>query len=306
MLKDVVQVILRNQGTQGYETIYSSTDVEIETELLHLLLPRAVTNKKNPNYFFKYPINKDFTLIKLVQDDGLDPYKRYKAKVILFIVPNDDYESVGGLEYFASPLWLQTITTEINYPLDYEKDFEKLPENESFDRGKFTTLFHELLLDKLLLYQQVILILDETENFDQNRVFLLQSLAFIDNKLPSFFRSQISIKSLANKVNYDLANCIVLQGNEEQLEISEETFILHYPLLQSEKDYEIETGELPSKMLRSKSYEELESIGATLLRSKIVQKEELVPQDSYNKLTHRFGIRDKNLFNRLFRNFNFR
>ena len=302
MIEDeVIQVILRNQGSQGYETIYSSKDVEIDTDLLPYLLPRAKTNKKNPNYYFKYPINKDLTLIKLVQDDGVDAYNRFKAKVILFIVPNDVYESVGGLTYFASPLWLETIPMDTNKPLDYETDFESRDDIKQKYRDEFTTSFHEFLLDKLLLYNNVIISLTDTEEYEKQRFFILRSLAYLDYKLPAFFRNQITIKTLANSPETNLANCILINDVKDIPELPQGTILLNYPTMKDQKDLIPRTGSLPRKILEIETAEEREVLTRILIDSKAVAKEELVPSAEYSQLATRFGIKDKHIFNRLFK-----
>ena len=47
MFDDIIQLILRNTGSQGYETLYSSSDIEIENDLLPYLLPRSKTTASN-------------------------------------------------------------------------------------------------------------------------------------------------------------------------------------------------------------------------------------------------------------------
>ncbi len=268
MFEEVMQVILRNQGDKGYETVYSSTDVEIETELLHLLLPRTKTNNLNPNYYFKYPINNEYTLVKLVQDDGVDNYNRFKAKVILFIVPNNIYESVGGLLYFASPLWLHTLKMDHNKPLDYEKDFEDYNNIQARFEKTFTSKFHEFLLDKLLLNENVIISFTQTTDYEERRLFLLQSLAYIDSHLPSFFRNQISIKTFANKIDTDLASCLVVNNVHEIIESNQSSFVINYPAILEQDELVIRTRELPKKMLQSQTQEDLESLGRVLMNPK--------------------------------------
>ena len=305
MFEEVVQVILRNQGDKGYETVYSSTDIEIETELLHLLLPRTKTNEINPNYYFKYPINNEYTLVKLVQDDGVDKYNRFKAKVILFIVPNKIYESVGGLLYFASPLWLHTLKNENNEPLDYRNDFENYTDIQLRFEEKFSLKFHEFLLDKLLLYENVILSFTQTKDYEKNRLYLLQSLAYIDSKLPSFFRNQISIKTFANKLNKDLANCLIINNIQEVVETDITSFVINYPSILKQDELIIKTRDLPKKMLHSRSQEDLESIGRILMNPKAA-RDDILSAGIYNRFSKRFGIKDTNFFNRLFKNSIFR
>lgn len=305
MFEEVMQVILRNQGDQGYETVYSSTDVEIGTELLSLLLPRSKTNALNPNYFFKYPIDNEFTLVKLIQDDGVDKYDRFKAKVILFIVPNTVYEKVGGLLYFASPLWLHTIHADNNIPLNYKSDFEDYVEIQTRFEEKNTSKFHEFLLDKLLLYENVVLALAHTNDYEQNRIFLLQSLAYIDSKLPSFFRNQISFKSFANKVNFDLANCLLVNTLPETAELNQSTFVVNFPDILGQ-ELEVKTRELPKKMLHSQSQEDIESMGRLLMNPKTVSRDDILSSGIYNRFSKRFGIKDASLFNKLFKKSIFR
>jgi hypothetical protein len=305
MLEEVTQVILRNRGSSGYETIYSSTDVEIETELLPYILPRSKTTPNYPNYYFKYPINQDSTLVKLVQDDGVDQYNRFKAKVILFIIPNDIYEKINGLLFFASPIWLQTISLDDNSPLDFHKDFDVTNSAQLDVIKKVNTSFLAFILDKLLLYDNFLIVLDKKGTLEADRIFMMKILAYLDSKLPSFLRNQISIKSLANK-NYSQANCTILQEYDKNLDLNEKSYVYSFTNKILNKEFNFPASNLAKKILTSKSQEELSVISRTLFNQKAVLRENLITTEEYSLLASRFNIKDSKILSRFFKNFNLR
>lgn len=305
MPDDLIQLVLRNRGTQGYETLYSSSDVEIEDELLPYLLPRSKTSVSFPNYYFKYPVNHDVTLVKLVQDDGVDNYNRFKAKVLLFLIPNSIYEEKAGLLYFASPLWLNTISLEKDDPLDYSKDFDTNLKIKTLFESEVNKSYLAFLLDKILFYNNVLIKIEDKSNLEQDRIFLLQALAYLDSKLPSFFRNQISIKTLTNK-NYELANCVILDNNEENITSKEGLYNLSYSNKVLKADLEFESSELAKTILSSKTLDEKETISRSIFNSRTLLKEELVTNEQYNKLVKRFNVKDKKTLSRLFRSLSLR
>ena len=302
MFEDVVQLVLRNTGSQGYETIYSSSNVEIDNDLLPYILPRSKTSVDYSNYFFKLPINQDFTLVKLVQDDGVDAYNRFKAKVILFIIPNQIYEKVGGLLFFASPLWKKTIKMDTNEPLSYETDFSSQEEIEK-NTAQYNNIYNECLLDKLLLYNNLYVKIPLTNGINEKRIALMKSLAYLDLKLPTFFRNQVSFKTLAHKMNGDLANCLVLYDyKDEEIIDNQKSYTVEY--LEKKKDeLPIEGGTLAKKILDCKTIPEREAITKLLSDSKTIQKEEIMPGVKYNQLIQRYGMKDSKFIDRFFKNF---
>ena len=274
MLDEVIQLVLRNRGSQGYETLYSSSEVEIDEELLPYLLPRSKTSSSYPNYYFKYPINNDLTLVKLVQNDGVDNYNRFKAKVVLFIIPKSTYDQKGGLLFFASPLWLKTISLDNDEPLDYSKDFDNnLLVKTTFEQN-MNSSYLAFLLDKLLFYNNVLIKIEDKKDFEKSRVFLLQALAYIDNKLPSFLQNQISIKTLANK-NLNLANCLLLDNTEKNIVPDENSYILSFKNKVMQKDIKYESSKLAKNIISNKTKEENEAIGSTIYNSRAILKEDL-------------------------------
>lgn len=303
MAEEIIQVILRNTGSQGYETIYSSSNVEIDTELLPYILPRSKTNSRIDSYYFKLPVNKDVTLVKLVQDDGKDQYNRFKAIVYLFLIPNEVYDTEGGLIYFASPLWLQTIKKDSNKPLNYETDFKKKDEFLIKFEGSFNRKFQEYLLDKLLLYENVIIAVTNDglrENDTDERYLLYQILAYIDYKLPLLCRNQLTIKSLASKLDLSLANCMIIDKDNIAIQSDDKTFVINYPFSE-EESLVFESGLLPKKILDCETIEEREMLGKSILDKEIVRQNWISTQ-KYNQLAERFGIKDKSIFFRLFKN----
>ena len=305
MFEDVIQLILRNTGSQGYETLYSSSDVEVDNELLPYLLPRSRTSTNYPSYYFKYPINHDFTLVKLVQDDGLDAYNRFKAKVVLFIVPREIYEEKNGLLFFASPLWLNTISLEKNEPLDYTKDFDFEQKIKNEFEKRINPSFLAFLLDKMLFYNNLVLMIDDKNNLENDRIFLMQALAYLDNKLPLFMRNQITIKTLTNK-NYSIANCILLDHAEKNFALGDDYYLLTFDNTLLRKDFTFETSKLAKTILASEKKEGKELISKALFNSKAILKDELVTNDEYTKLLNRFKVKDTNIWKRFFKNFGLR
>ena len=305
MFEEVIQLILRNTGSQGYETLFSSSDVEVDNELLPYLLPRSKTSSNYPSYYFKYPINHDFTLVKLVQDDGLDKYNRFKAKVVLFIIPREIYEEKNGLLFFASPLWLNTISLERNDPLDYTKDFDSEGKTKIKFEKRVNTSFLAFLLDKMLFYNNLVLMIDDKNNLENDRIFLMQALAYLDNKLPLFMRNQMTIKTLTNK-NYSIANCLLLDHTDNTLELGEDYYLLSFNKNVLQKDFTSETSKLAKTILASEKNEGKELINKTLFNSKAILKDDLVTNDEYTKLLNRFKIKDTNIWKRFFKNFGLR
>ena len=305
MFEEVIQLVLRNRGSQGYETLYSSTDVEIENELLPYLLPRSKTSPSYPNYFFKYPINHDSTLVKLVQDDGVDNYNRFKAKVILFIIPNTIYSQNNGLLFFASPLWLNTISLKKNDPLDYSKDFDKNFRIKTNLERTVNTSFLTFLLDKMLFYENLLIMIEDNNNIERDRIFLNQIIAYLDNKLPSILRNQITIKTLTNK-DYTLANCLLLDHYDNNISLGENYYIYSFSNVVLQKDFVFESSNLAKTIMASKTEDEKELIGRSLFNSKTLLKEELVTGDEYSKLVNRFNVKNTKIIYRFFRNLGLR
>lgn len=305
MFEDVVQLVLRNPGSQGYETIYSSTEVEIDNELLPFLLPRSKTSPSFPNYYFKYPINHDFTLIKLVQDDGVDNYNRFKAKVHLFLVPKHVYEQVNGLLFFASPLWLNTISMDMNYPLNYAKDFDIANEVKKKFETSVSKAFLTFLLDKMLFYEHLIIMLEDRDNY-QDRIFIMQTLAYLDSKIPSFMRNQITIKTLTNKNNFDIANCLLLDHYDSDLPVADNSFVFPFSSKILDKVSELVSSKLANAIMSIENEEEKESIGRDIFNSKKLVKDELVTNEEFHKLAKRFNIKDTKILTKFFRNFGLR
>ena len=301
MFEEVIQLVLRNRGSQGYETLYSSSEVEIDNDLLPYLLPRSKTSPSFPNYFFKYPINSDSTLVKLVQDDGVDPYNRFKAKVILFIIPNTIYSKNNGLLFFASPLWLNTISLEKDGPLDYLRDFDVSFQIKEDLEKTVNQSFLAFLLDKMLFYENLLLMIEDTNTIEQDRIFLNQLIAYLDHKLPSLMRNQITIKTLTNK-NFTLANCLLLDHYDKDLSLGENYYVLPISKKLLEKDSAFETSKLAKSLLAIKTEEERELIGRSLLNGKTLLKEELVTSNEYTKLVNRFNFKNAKLIYRFFRN----
>ena len=241
----------------------------------------------------------------MVQDDGFDEYDRFKAKVVLFIVPQVLYEQYNGLLFFASPLWLQSITLDKNTPLDYSRDFD-IAQNvkKDFDE-RINKSFLAFLLDKMLFYSHLILMIDETPDLEKDRIFLMQAVAYIDSKLPVFLRNQITIKSLTNK-DYSIANCLLLDHFTTDLALGDDYYVLSFSNKVLDKEFNFDSSKLARAIISTKTSQEKERISRSLFNPKALLKDDLLTSEQYAKLMNRFEIKDSKLWHRFFRNFSLR
>ena len=159
------------------------------------------------------------------------------------------------------------------------------------------------MLDKLLLYNNLYVKIPLANGINEKRIALMKSLAYLDLKLPTFFRNQVSFKTLAHKMNGDLANCLVLYDyKDEEIIDNQKSYTVEY--LEKKKDeLPIEGGTLAKKILDCKTIPEREAITKLLSDSKTIQKEEIMPGVKYNQLIQRYGMKDSKFIDRFFKNF---
>ena len=191
---------------------------------------------------------------------------------------------------------------DTNEPLSYETDFSSQEEIEK-NTAQYNNIYNECLLDKLLLYNNLYVKIPLANGINEKRIALMKSLAYLDLKLPTFFRNQVSFKTLAHKMNGDLANCLVLYDyKDEEIIDNQKSYTVEY--LEKKKDeLPIEGGTLAKKILDCKTIPEREAITKLLSDSKTIQKEEIMPGVKYNQLIQRYGMKDSKFIDRFFKNF---
>jgi hypothetical protein len=296
------QYIVRNYEQKGYETVYSSTGKELPEYLLPLILPKFSIEKKE-SYYFKFPLKEDKTLVKLVVGDGIDNFGRNKAKIIILIIPNNLYEENFGLLYYANPIWKKRIPLKGDRRLS-NRHFTKITPSSittMIKRGTLNSKLNEYLLEKILLYEHVIITLQEKS--EKNLFFLNKTLAYLDYCIPKYFRNKLSIKTACDKKNYNFANCsILLDDTLSEDEINENEVIINFSdnFLNSINSNKFNEGkktlDIVKMLLNMDSISEKEDLGNLLLDQKRVLKEKIMPNDAYKNLLNRFNIKSQNGF----------